>query len=116
MVARAVASYLNRPIMPVGIAEIESQYVGEMSKNIAKVFSTAQHERAVLFIDEADAWLSRRIESPRTVADHVINSARATLLACLDGPHELVIFTSNLVSNYDPAFVRRLTAFEFTPP
>jgi len=116
MAAHAVADLLGRPIIQVRPGLIESPYIGETPKNIDSLFRAAEREGAILFFDEADVWLSRRIESPETVADHVLNSARAELLMWLDGYHGLVIFATNSVSSYDPAFLRRLIPFEFMPP
>ena len=59
-----MASYLDKPILMASYAEVESKYVGDGSKNIEAVFHAAERDGAVLFIDEADSLLSRRLVDP----------------------------------------------------
>lgn len=50
MSAHALASKLNKKILVVNYADIESKYVGETSKNLADLFMIAQKTDAVLFL------------------------------------------------------------------
>lgn len=61
MGAHAIAKAISMPLICVDYAEIESKYVGEISKNLSDLFRTAQEKQAVIFFDEADALLSKRI-------------------------------------------------------
>ena len=91
MAAHAIAMELGQPLLIVDYASLESKYVGETSKNIAEIFKKAKETQAIIFFDEADAILSRR----------VTNMTHAT----------------NFIENYDPAFMRRILAhIEFELP
>jgi SpoVK/Ycf46/Vps4 family AAA+-type ATPase len=61
--AEAIAHFLDRRLMLVRYAELESMWMGETPKNVAAIFRMAREERAVLFFDEADAIASRRSTS-----------------------------------------------------
>lgn len=63
MVSHAIAHQLSKNILAVNYAEIESKYVGDAPKNLFKAFELATKEKAVLFFDEADSFLGKRIEN-----------------------------------------------------
>ncbi|MEP7285851.1 MAG: ATP-binding protein [Chloroflexota bacterium] len=113
--AEAIADHLNRPIIRIDYAQIESRFVGDTPKNIAAAFEAAKTESAVLFFDEADSVLSRRATNITQAADYGVNVSRSTLLLQLDSFEGVVLFATNLASNYDPAFVRRILAHVHFP-
>lgn len=113
--AEAIADYLERPIIRIDYAQIESRFVGDTPKNIAAAFDTAREANAVLFFDEADSVLSRRVTNITQAADYGVNVTRSTLLLQLDSFDGVVIFATNLASNYDSAFVRRILAHVYFP-
>ncbi|GJQ07776.1 hypothetical protein CAPN010_19340 [Capnocytophaga cynodegmi] len=108
MVAHAVAEVLNKKILSVNYAEIESKYVGDAPKNLFKAFNVAKTEQSVLFFDEADSFLGKRIESVSNSSDQAINSLRSQMLILLEDFEGVVIFATNLVKNYDKAFESRI--------
>ncbi len=108
MVAHAIADKLSKRIVIVNYAEIESKYVGETSKNLVSLFDFAQKEDALLLFDEADALLSRRVTNMSTSADVSVNQTKSVLLNVLNEYNGYVIFTTNYISNYDAAFLRRI--------
>jgi SpoVK/Ycf46/Vps4 family AAA+-type ATPase len=115
--AEAIAHYLNKKIITVNYAEIESKYVGETPKNITAAFQKAQETDSVLFFDEADSILGKRLTNVTQSADHGVNVSRSVMLLQLDNFDGIVIFASNLPENYDGAFVRRILAhIEFELP
>lgn len=116
LAAHAVASYLKKPILPASYAQVESKYVGDGSKNIEAVFFAAERDNAVLFIDEADSLLSRRLTDVTQGAEQAINSMRSQLLICLENYKGVVIFSTNLVENYDRAFETRMRHIQFPMP
>jgi SpoVK/Ycf46/Vps4 family AAA+-type ATPase len=107
--AEAVANYLHLKLIRVNYAEIESKYVGETPKNIKAAFAKANEEGAVLFFDEADSILGKRLTNVTQSADHGVNVSRSVMLLELDRFSGVTIFATNLASNYDSAFVRRIT-------
>lgn len=115
MAANAVAAQLGLPILRVNYAEIESKYVGETSKNLTNIFEAAVRENTLLLFDEADALLSRRVTDMSSATDVSVNQTRSVLLTLLDGFSGVVIFTTNFISNYDPAFMRRIPYHIYFP-
>ena len=116
MAADAIAAYLKKKIIRANYADIESKYHGEGPKNVDAIFRAAEEQDAVLFIDEADALLSKRLTNVTQGSEQAINSMRAQILICLERFHGIVIFATNLVVNYDRAFVSRLISIEFPFP
>jgi SpoVK/Ycf46/Vps4 family AAA+-type ATPase len=115
--AETIARELGKKIITVNYAEIESKYVGETPKNITAAFVKARETDAVLFFDEADSILGKRLTSVTQSADHGVNVSRAVMLTQLDRFSGVVIFATNLARNYDGAFVRRILAhIEFELP
>jgi len=115
--AEAIAHYLKKKVIKINYAEIESKYVGETPKNITAAFKKAKETKAVLFFDEADSILGKRLTNVTQSADHGVNVSRSTMLLELDKFDGVVIFATNLAGNYDQAFVRRiLSHIEFELP
>lgn len=108
MCAEGLAARLGRPLVSVSYAELESKYVGETPKNIEAAFAAARAQEAVLFFDEADSILGRRLTSVTQSADHGVNVSRSVMLLQLDRFEGVVVFATNLARNYDGAFVRRI--------
>ena len=108
MAAHAIAHELGKQIIFVDYAEIESKYVGETSKNIKRLFEDAAALDAIIIFDEADALLSRRVTDMRSATDVSVNQTRSVLLNILNEYRGVVIFTTNFIQNFDPAFIRRI--------
>ena len=116
LAAHAIAAKLNRKIILASYAQIESMYHGEGPKNVEAIFKAAESQNAVLFIDEADSLLSRRLTNVQHGSENAINSMRSQILICLEKFNGIVIFATNLVTNYDKAFESRVRNIEFKLP
>ncbi len=116
MAAEAIASKLGKKILRVSYADIESKFHGEGPKMVKAIFYAAERDNAVLFIDEADSLLSKRLTNVSSGSDQAINSMRSQLLISLERFEGIVIFATNLVVNYDQAFLTRLISVEFMKP
>jgi len=116
MAAQAIASHLGCPIQMSSYAQIDSMYNAEGPKNLQAVFQAAEDQNALLYFDEADTLLSKRINNVSQASEHTINSMRSQLLICLEQFRGVVVFATNLVENYDQAFETRLRSIEFTLP
>lgn len=115
--AEAVATELGMPLIRVNYAELESKYVGETAKNIQAAFEKAKQSGALLFFDEADSILGQRLTQVRQSTDHAVNVSCSVMLLALDRFEGVAIFATNLASNYDSAFVRRILGhIEFPLP
>ena len=108
MAAHVIASELNKPLISVNYSEIESKYVGETAKNITKLFLLAKEQDAILFFDEADAILSKRVTNMSSATDVSVNQTRSVLLSLMNDHEGIIIFTTNFIENYDAAFMRRI--------
>lgn len=110
LTAHAIARQLGRKILTVDYSQIESKYVGETSKNLVAMFEYARASKAVIFFDEADALLSRRVTNMSNSTDVSVNQTRSVLLVLINEYDDLILFASNFITNYDPAFMRRILA------
>ena len=108
MAAHAIASELKKKMICVNYADIESKYVGETSKNLSVLFTTPEYREHIIFFDEADALLSKRVTNMNNATDVSVNQTRSVLLTLLNSYEGMVIFATNFISNYDPAFMRRI--------
>jgi SpoVK/Ycf46/Vps4 family AAA+-type ATPase len=106
--AEAIAHELGMKLLVVNYAEVESMWMGETPKNIAAAFRNASEQRAVLFFDEADAIATRRSSGAIISYDRESNTVVNVLLRELEAFNGVVIFATNLASNFDPAFERRI--------
>jgi len=107
MCAQVIASSLGVELMQVDIAPCVSKYIGETEKNIDRCFKAAEAASAVLLFDEADALFGKRTEI-KDAHDRHANVEVAYLLQRIESYEGLVILTTNLKANIDPAFLRRL--------
>lgn len=108
LAAEALAGTLGLPYLHLGIAELESKFVGETAKNISAAFNAATAEGALLFFDEADTLLGARLSSVTQGIDNEINAMRSTLLIELERFEGVAVFATNFAKNYDSAFVSRI--------
>jgi SpoVK/Ycf46/Vps4 family AAA+-type ATPase len=103
-VAKAIAGELDAAFFPVNASQIKDKYVGESEKNMQRLFDEARkHERAVIFIDEAEHLLSRRgnrkigvVTQFLTLADGLVENKNCLLL----------LAATNKPWNLDEAVVR----------
>ncbi len=109
MAAHAIAKNLGRKILVVNYADIESKYVGETPKNIRKAFEAAKKSDSILFFDEADAILSKRVTNMTQAVDVSVNQTRSVMLMLMNEFQDFIIFATNFISNFDPAFMRRIS-------
>ena len=116
MAAEAIAQKLGKKILRATYADIESKFHGEGPKMVKAIFRAAERDDAVLFLDESDSLLSKRLTNVSDGSAQAINSMRSQLLICLEQFKGIVIFATNLVVNYDKAFLSRLINIEFTRP
>lgn len=110
MCAHAIAKHLSKPLLALNYSEIESKYVGDAPKNLKKAFDTAKELDAVMFFDEADSFLGKRIENVSQGAEQALNSLRSQMLILLEDFEGVVLFATNLVTNFDKAFNSRILA------
>ena len=107
MSAEVIAGELGLDLYTVNLATVVDKYVGETEKNLERIFAEAGGVNAVLLFDEADAIFGKRSEV-RDAHDRYANIESAYLLQRMETFDGLAILATNLRSNIDDAFTRRL--------
>ncbi len=116
MSAEVIAGGLGLDLYTVNLATVVDKYVGETEKNLERIFAEAGGVNAVLFFDEADAIFGKRSDV-RDAHDRYANIESAYLLQRLETFDGLAVLATNLRSNIDEAFTRRLDAIiDFPAP
>ena len=107
LAAEVLARELGLDLYRIDLSATVSKYIGETEKNLARLFDAAEASGAVLLFDEADALFGKRGEV-RDGHDRYANLEVAYLLQRMESYRGLAILTTNLRSNVDRAFLRRL--------
>ena len=108
-----LARITGRSIMIVNVPDIKSKWVGESEKNIKEVFdryrlAVERSEIApILLFNEADAIIGIRREGATSAVDKMENSIQNIILQEMETLDGIMIATTNLTQNLDPAFERR---------
>jgi hypothetical protein len=105
--AEVIAGELGLDLYVVQLPSIVDKYVGETEKNLERIFTEADRTDAVLLFDEADAVFGKRSEVTSS-NDRYANLESAYLLQRLESFDGIALLTTNLRSNIDDAFTRRL--------
>ncbi len=107
MSAEVIAADLGLDLYVVNLATVVDKYIGETEKNLDRIFAEADNVNGVLLFDEADALFGQRSEV-RDSHDRYANIEVAYLLQRMETFDGLAILATNLRSNIDEAFTRRL--------
>lgn len=107
MAATVLAKHLELELYRIDLNNIVSKYIGETEKNLRRLFEVAENGSAILFFDEADALFGKRSEV-KDSHDRYANVEIDYLLQCIESFQGLIILSSKMKNNIDPAFLRRL--------
>ena len=107
MASDILAGELGLDLYKIDLSGLISKYIGETEKNLDRIFSEARTSNAILFFDEADAVFGKRSEV-RDSHDRYANIEISYLLQKMEEYDGVVILATNLRSNMDDAFVRRM--------
>jgi SpoVK/Ycf46/Vps4 family AAA+-type ATPase len=105
--AEGVAEAVEGTLIRVDLDTVASKYIGETEKNIDALFARAAASGFVLFFDEADALFGKRTDV-KDSHDRYANIEVSYLLQRIESFEGVAILSSNLATNIDPAFTRRL--------
>lgn len=118
-----IARRTGRDIIRVDLSSQKSMWVGESEKNIERIFADyreklSQSELApILLFNEADAIFSKRHVGVNSEVEQMANTMQNILLQNMENFEGILIATTNLADNFDPAFHRRfLYRIEFKSP
>ncbi|MES1164428.1 MAG: AAA family ATPase [Verrucomicrobiota bacterium] len=116
MAAEVLAGDLDLDLYKIDLSQVVSKYIGETEKNLGRIFSEAENANGILLFDEADALFGKRSEV-KDSHDRYANIEINYLLQRLEEFEGIVILTTNMLKNLDPAFTRRIQyTVEFPVP
>ena len=110
-----LADLLGISVIKKRASDINSPYVGETEKNIAKAFHEAQAKKAMLVFDEADSFLMDRTNAKRSWEVSCVNE----MLTQMESAEYPFVCTTNLMDNIDKAALRRFSfkvKYDFLTP
>jgi ATPase family associated with various cellular activities (AAA) len=107
MAAEVLAGEMGLDLYVVDLASVVDKYVGETEKNLDRIFAEAESVNGVLLFDEADALFGKRSDVS-DAHDRYANVEVAYLLQRMELFEGIAILATNLRSNLDEAFARRL--------
>ena len=107
MAAQVVAASLQLDLYRIDLSRVVSKYIGETEKNLDQIFEEAENSNAILFFDEADAIFGKRSEV-KDAHDRYANIEVGYLLQRMETYDGVTILATNLRTNMDDAFTRRL--------
>lgn len=112
---RYLAKRLGKKVLFKRASDLQSMWVGQTEKNIARAFKEASEEEKVLIIDEGDSFLQDRTRARASWEVSQVNE----MLSQMEVHDQPFIITTNLMDNLDPASLRRFTfkmKFDFMKP
>lgn len=108
-----IARQTGRDVYLVDVSQLKSKWVGDSEKNVRALFNeykslVRNREVApILLFNEADAIFGVRMEGATRAVDKMENSIQNIILQEMESLEGIMIATTNLTSNFDPAFERR---------
>ena len=100
---RWLAQKLEMPLLVKRASDLQSMYVGECEKNLARAFRAAEQDGALLLIDEVDSFLQDRRGAQRSWEVSQVNE----MLTQMESFSGVFIASTNLMQGLDPAALRR---------
>lgn len=107
LAAQIMANQLGVDLYRIDLSTVVSKYVGETEKNLERIFTEASESNAILFFDEADTLFGKRSEV-KDAHDRYANIEVGYLLQRMENYNGVAILATNLRTNLDEAFTRRL--------
>ncbi|MDY6464217.1 MAG: ATP-binding protein [Bacteroidales bacterium] len=113
----------GRDIFRVDMSRLKSKWVGDSEKSVRAVFRMyrslckSSEKAPIMLFNEADAIFTKRIENVEQSVDQMNNAIQNIILEEMENIEGILIATTNLLSNLDPAFERRfIFKVEFKMP
>ncbi len=101
-VAESIADFTRKPLYHIGTGELGT-HVSFTEPVLTKIFNYAKEWGAILLLDEADCFLSKRTK------DDMERNAFVTIFLCLLEYYQGILFlTTNRIEEFDSAFQSRI--------
>ena len=106
-IARILAAQAKCKFFATSPAEVNSMWVGEGEKAVAKLFNEArQNAPAIIFLDEVDALIPSRVGGMHMPSDKVVNQFLHEMDGLVANQGLFVVGATNRPDMLDPALVR----------
>ncbi|EDO9033143.1 AAA family ATPase [Campylobacter coli] len=122
MSALAMAKSMKKTVLSFDCSKILSKWMGESEQNVRKIFDTYKNivqtckQSPILLLNEADQFLSTRVESS-SGSDKMHNQMQNIFLEQIERFNGVIIATTNFLESLDSAFSRRFDyKIEFKKP
>lgn len=108
-----LARKTGRDVFCIDVSKIKNKYVGESEKAVKGIFKIYRNlcknkeRKPILFFNEADAIFGKRMENVDSSAAQMLNTLQNILLQEMESLEGILVCTTNLHQNLDPAFERR---------
>ena len=110
--AHHLAHRMGVPMRAARASDLIDCYIGETEKNLAKLFTEARDEGALLFLDEADSFFQDRASAHMSWEITRVNE----MLTQMESFAGVFLCATNLVDSLDRASLRRFSMkIEFRP-
>ncbi|MSN95739.1 ATP-binding protein [Campylobacter sp. FMV-PI01] len=123
MSAISLAKSLKKDVISFDCSKILSKYVGESEQNVRKIFDTFKQicsqtkSEPLLLLNEADQFLSSRLENGLSGAEKMHNQMQNIFLEQIEKFEGVLVATTNFLQSLDSAFSRRFDfKIEFKKP
>ncbi|MBC7540199.1 MAG: AAA family ATPase [Bacteriovorax sp.] len=101
--AKFCAKTMEQHFVYTSAGGLLSGFHGESEANIKKLFDEAARKNAIIFIDEADSLGSNRANASQSFETSIVNE----LLIQIEKYPGIVILSTNMTDNLDPALIDR---------
>lgn len=109
--AECVAANAGRPLFPITCGDLGAETAQEVEANLERFFDLARKWNCVLLLDEADVFLSARVEGNIRQ-----NSLVSVFLRVLEYYSGILVLTTNRVGSFDEAIKSRVHCALYYPP
>jgi SpoVK/Ycf46/Vps4 family AAA+-type ATPase len=112
---RWLAEQLGMPLLVKRASDLLGPFVGMNEQLVAEAFREAEHENAVLLVDEVDSFLRDRSGARQSWEASLVNE----MLTQMEAFPSVFVASTNLMDGLDPAALRRFdlkVKFDFLKP
>lgn len=110
-IAGVLANELDRPLIMINANNIREMYYGSTEKRVRALFREmrliAKKANPVFLLNEGDQLIHKRGGDLERSADATENAIQSIFLEEMETFHGILVVTSNVVQNLDPAMSRR---------
>lgn len=107
LAAQLLGGEIGTDVYRVNLSAVVDKYVGETEKRLDQLLSRAEALDVILLLDEGDGLMAQRTDV-RSANDRFANLETNFLLQRLESHAGIVVVTTNMPDQIDPAFQRRM--------